>query len=123
MPGFDAKIKQDLRSRSSNIVILHKFSLKFNGIFNYIVFWNSYPRRSSIRAFTTGVGPLTTNSQYTAPSIRGRAKTPITVITVGLNTASATLRVIVSVNPDPVNKPYQTMSKSTVGIILIDNRV
>ena len=83
------------------------------------MFWNSYPRRSSIRAFTTGVGPLTTNSQYTAPSIRGRAKTPITVITVGLNTASATLRVIVSVNPDPVNKPYQTMSKSTVRIILI----
>ena len=83
------------------------------------MFWNSYPRRSSIRAFTTGVGPLTTNSQYTAPSIRGRAKTPITVITVGLNTASATLRVIVSVNPDPVNETYQIKSNSTVRILFL----
>ena len=54
-----------------------------------------------MRALTTGVGPLTTNSQYAAAKMSGRDISPTIVITVGLKTASDILLVIVSAKPIP----------------------
>ncbi len=45
-------------------------------------------KSSSILALTTGVGPLTTKSQYTAASINGTATMANIVLTVGLKIAS-----------------------------------
>ena len=57
-----------------------------------------------MRALTTGVGPLTTNSQYAAAKMSGRDISPTIVITVGLKTASDILLVIVSAKPIPERK-------------------
>ena len=63
-----------------------------------------YPSRSSIRALTTGVGPLTTNSQYDAASITGNDRSATIVSTGILKNASIVPSMILSANVISTNK-------------------